>query len=308
MNQIFAAAFPVFAIMLVGLWVGRINFLGPHAPLAINKFVFYISLPCLLFNITSKASPSDLLNLDLIGILLLGSILSGVICIIILPFLKHKNLKKDIVFAMNSTLGNTAYMGIPILMGLFGPKGAVVGVMGTIILNAISAIGTIFLSCHGNYKEQSIFISFIKTFRSPFIIATIVGFCCSILKIQVPLPLENFASLLGSPTTACALFAVGLSLAKLRPKKKSITEASLISFVKIIICPLIVLALCPLFPNLDPIFKSSAVILAATPVGVTNYLIACENDCYTEESATAVFISTICSILTLLFFIQLVSG
>lgn len=309
MDNIFTAAFPVFSVILIGLVIGRINLLGPHAPLVINKFVFYITLPCLLFFITSQAAPADLLNIDFIALFTLGTIGSILFSICSLYYFKHDNLKEDLIFIMNGILGNTAYMGIPILLALLGPKGAVAAAMGTIMVNAtFSALAIIILNYIDNKKEGINPKDIFKIFSTPFISATIVGIFCSLLQIKIPLPFINFTELLGSPTTACALFGVGLTLAKLKPKKKTITEASVITIIKLVISPLIVIALAPLFPNIDPIWKTSVIILAATPVAVTNYIIACENDCFAEETATAVFLSTIGSVITLVLCIRFFTG
>ena len=49
MEPIFNVVLPVFAIILTGYACGRLGVLGPASSEAINKFVYFVALPVLLF-------------------------------------------------------------------------------------------------------------------------------------------------------------------------------------------------------------------------------------------------------------------
>ncbi|WP_454883110.1 AEC family transporter [Sphingomonas oryzagri] len=44
---------PIFALVLVGWLVRRIGALGPHATTELNRFVVYLALPALFFDIVA---------------------------------------------------------------------------------------------------------------------------------------------------------------------------------------------------------------------------------------------------------------
>src|ERR1700760_3051891 len=51
---------PIFALVLSGYLVGRFRFLGPSAASELNKFVVYLALPALLFQVIAQAQWSAL--------------------------------------------------------------------------------------------------------------------------------------------------------------------------------------------------------------------------------------------------------
>lgn len=308
MLQIINAILPVFGVIFVGYWAGKIDFLGKQAATVINRFIFYITLPALLFSTTAQASPEDILRLDFVLVFLIGSLLTlpfGILACWL--FLKKKSSEEVILHTMATTLGNTGYMGIPMLLSLFGNQGSVAAVIGTITVNSsLMTCGICALRIFSSHeKNQSRIKPFLEIFKMPFVLASILGMACSLLYLEVPQALINAASLLGSPTAGAALFAVGLSLSDLSLHKETMVEVAWLSVCKLVISPLLVLAICPLFPNLDPVWRNCAVLLAATPLATTVCVVSANFNTYVEESSSTVFISTLFSAITLPIFIIL---
>lgn len=52
-------------------------------------------------------------------------------------------------------------------------------------------------------------------------------------------------------------------------------------------------------PELDPVWRSVAVIAAAAPMGANVYLVAQRYETYLERSSTAVLLSTVLSVVTI---------
>ena len=63
MNGIFSALVTVFGIMFLGLFVERRRILAPTMALCLNQFVYWVSLPAMLFDqmcsipLTSETGP-----------------------------------------------------------------------------------------------------------------------------------------------------------------------------------------------------------------------------------------------------------
>ena len=50
------AVVPIFALVLVGWLVRRVGILGPQATTELNRFVVYLALPALLFDVIANAA------------------------------------------------------------------------------------------------------------------------------------------------------------------------------------------------------------------------------------------------------------
>lgn len=310
MLEIISAIIPIFSVIVAGFITGRLRFLDGSAATTLNRFIFYITLPALLFYTTATAKPEDILRYDFALIFLIGSLLTVAIGVLGAKiFFKKSDSKEVILHTLSVTLGNTGYMGIPMLISLFGSMGGVAAVIGTITVNMpLTAIGICALQFFCNKGTgKGWYVPFLDIVKMPFVFASFIGMCCALLEVEIPKTLLQTADLLGSPTMGAALFAVGLSLADLKLHKSTMIEVAWISFIKLLISPLLVLLVCPLFPEIDLLWKSCAVILAATPLASTVCVISANFDCYTAETSSTVFISTLLSALTLPLFIHLLS-
>ena len=311
MLQIINAILPVFGVIIAGYIVGKMRFLGRHAVAVLNKFIFYIALPALLFSTTATASREDILRFDFVAVFMLGSLLTIVVsAVVCLVFFKNKSPEEIIVHTMATTLGNTGYMGIPMLLSLFGNQGSIAAVIGSVTVNSFltscAICGLRIFSAEN--QGQSRIKPFLEIFKMPFVLASIAGMVCSLFSLEVPTALLNSVILLGSPTAGAALFAVGLTLSTLSLHKERLTEVVWVSVCKLVVSPLLVLAVCPLFPDLEPMWKSCAVLLAATPLASTVCVVSANFNIYVEESSSTVFISTLFSALTLPIFILILGG
>lgn len=83
MEPIFNVVLPVFAIILTGYACGRLGALGPASSEAINKFVYFVSLPVLLFYSMARVVPAQIFNWHYLGAFAAGSIIATVLGILL---------------------------------------------------------------------------------------------------------------------------------------------------------------------------------------------------------------------------------
>src|SRR5690606_8782982 len=67
MSTVINVALPVFAIILAGYGSGKVGLLGQASSEALNKFVYWIALPPLLFLAMARAPVAETLNWPFIG-------------------------------------------------------------------------------------------------------------------------------------------------------------------------------------------------------------------------------------------------
>jgi len=132
---------------------------------------------------------------------------------------------------------------------------------------------------------------------NPMVLSTLIGMFWSVLDLRTPGPVTTYLGILADALTPCALFAIGLGLS-IDGLRANIGRASLLLIVKLVIMPLIVYRL-SVYLGLDPLYTIAAVICAAVPTAKTVYILAGEYRCEEMMVASAISMTTLASILSL---------
>jgi predicted permease len=130
------------------------------------------------------------------------------------------------------------------------------------------------------------------------------GIIVSISGFRIPEAIDSVAKSIGTAAVPCALFSLGASLTCYRVTG-NITESLSIVTIKNIIHPVLVWLLVMYVFDVPDFWAKIAVSIAALPAGVMTYIFAQRYQVCQATSATAVFISTTISVITLsaLFFL-----
>ena len=121
-------------------------------------------------------------------------------------------------------------------------------------------------------------------------------FTWSATGIPIPVPMNEFLTILGGAATPGALFAIGASLALTRPDKLHI--AGWLSFCKLVLHPLFVAFAALWLFDVDPYKAGVVIATAALPVAGNVYILAQHYGVAAARVSTAILISTAVSILT----------
>jgi len=254
---------PVFGVILAGVLSRKTGLLGADTSEALNKFVFYVALPPLLFLSFARVPVDDIFNWPFINAYLLGTFLTlafSVVCAWL--FFAHRELPILTLHAMLSMFSNTVYLGIPLLILAYGPVGATPAIIVTLLSNLI------FLTIY-TWLGWSLYV-----------------------------PVENFLDLLGRGAGATALFAMGMSLYGFSVSAGAV-EIGWITFLKLVVHPLIVWLVVRYIFQLEQFWLETAVILAALPAGSLVFVVAQRYKVYVQRSAAAVVVTTAVSVVTM---------
>ena len=123
-----------------------------------------------------------------------------------------------------------------------------------------------------------------------------IGF--SLLGLRLPDSIDRFAAMLAGAAVPCALFSVGASLRAYRIVG-ALRPALVMVVLKLAVHPLAVWLLATLVFDVPPLWAKVVILLAALPVGVNVYVFAARYDAGQAESAAAIVISNVLSIVTL---------
>lgn len=300
---------PVFALIFAGWLVRRLGVMGPQAASELNRFVVYLALPALLFDIIARAKfseiwqPGFILSFGLSCVVLFGITLA-------LRWRKPRPLADASIDALASSYANTGYMGFPLALAVFGPSALTPTLIASIItVCAIFALAIVLIEI-GLQSERRISRLILKVAgslaRNPLLVAPVLGAIFPLTGTQIPLPFESFLKMLGNAASPCALVALGLFLAEKRPSGSAGSEwapAALIIALKLLLQPLVAWVLAvPVF-GLPPDLAEPAVLLAALPTGTGPFMLA---EFYRREAGVtskAIIGSTVLSVITITLYL-----
>lgn len=308
-NVIITVVFPLFGIMLAGYLSGRCGLFNEKANDVLSRFVFLIAMPALVFISLSRVPVGEFFNWPflaalgggMLAIFLLGSSVSR--------WGLESSLTTTGLHGLTAMFSSTAYIGLPIVLSLFGDEALVPGVIGAVITGALFMPMAVVLAevDRGSANGRVIVATAVAVVRSPPVLSTAAGLSVSALDVTIYAPLATFCDLLGGAFIPCSLFAAGLFLAH-HKVSTGVVEIGGLAFAKLMLHPLVTWLLAFRLLSMDPMYAAVAVIQAALPVGVPVFVLAQHYKTFVEGSSAVIVITTAMSVVTItgwLFFLEL---
>ena len=110
---------PIFALVFAGWAVRRIGVLGPHATSELNRFVVYLALPALLFDIVAHARFAEIWQPGFVAAFGLGC--GAIFAATLLLRARGGRPMADLAIdGLNAAYANTGFMGFPLALVLLG--------------------------------------------------------------------------------------------------------------------------------------------------------------------------------------------
>ncbi len=294
---------PVFALILAGVLARRSGVLGPHATRELNRFVVWLALPCLLFDIVAHARWADIWQPGFIGAFAGGSF--GVFVLTLAWRWRGRHLADAAIDGLNAGYANTGFIGFPLAAAVFGAS-ALTPTLIAAILTVCVLFGVAIILVEAGLQTEAhpariagkVALSLCK---NPLLVAPVVGALVPLTGFTVPAPAESFLKLLGGAASPCALVALGLFLADKREAGDQVPISGTIGLVasKLLLQPLLTWALAVFVCHLPVPLTAMCVVLAALPTGTGPFMVA---EFYQRESgmtARVILVSTILALVTL---------
>lgn len=299
-NDSITVVLPLITIMLTGYLAGRFRLLPENASKVISRFVFVVAMPAFIFISLARIPVADFFNWPFLAALGGGMLAIFVLGIIVARYAFPGSLTAHSLHALTAMFSSTAYIGLPLILIIFGEAGLVPGIIGAVITGAVFMPLTIILAeiDRGRAGRKVATALLVAVIRNPLLVATIAGLLTSASGVGVPVPVITFCELLGEAFIPCALFAAGLFISGCSVKGE-VKEISWLVFAKLILHPLITWWLAFYVIELDGILASIAVLQAALPSGVPVFVLAQHYETFVIRSSAIIVISTVLSILTL---------
>jgi len=308
MLDIFLKTRPFFALIGLGYGAGRTRFFSEEATAALTKFVFYFALSAMLFRFAATLSISQIFDTRLASAYLWGT-MAVYVLVTGVAFLRRQDLQTAAIEAQTACIGNTGFLGVPMLTLLLGQAAvAPIILMLTIDLIVFASLLVILVTAarEGRVSLRIFRQVAIGLVKNPMIVSISLGLLVSALKLPLPGPAEEFLSILGNAATPCALFAIGASLASKSAERLAVS--GWLSFAKLVLHPLFVAAGVYLFFPTTPFQATVAVSTAALPVAGNVFMLAQHYGIAPQRVSAAILLSTAASIVTVSLVIAMVTS
>ncbi|MES2144602.1 MAG: AEC family transporter [Pseudomonadota bacterium] len=298
MLAIFLKTLPFFAVIGLGYVAGRSRFFNPEATAYLTRFVFYFALSAMLFGFAANLSLASVFTWSFVFAYLLASLV--VWMIVAAVALWRGTTREEAVFeAHTGVIGNVGFLGIPMLSLLLGPAavGPVLLVL-AVDLIVFSSVLTMLMTGFrsGRVNLGTFRILTVGLLANPMIVSVGLGLGWGATGWTLPVPVNEFLTLLGAAATPCALFAIGASLAGRSAERVEV--AAWLSFAKLVLHPAAVaIAALLLFP-VEPYAAGVMIAAAALPVAGNVFILAQHYGVAPQRVSSAILISTAASILT----------
>ncbi|TJZ92284.1 AEC family transporter [Paracoccus gahaiensis] len=298
MLEILLKTLPFFGLIGLGWAAAAMRFFPPEGAAWLTRFVFYFALSAMLFRFAAGIDLGALFDLRFALAYLGGSAVVWAAGIAVARA-RGLGLAEAAMEAQCCMIGNTGFLGVPMLVVLLGERavGPVLMVL-TIDMLVFSTLITLIVhaSRHGGLRVAAVLPVLRGIAANPMILAMVAGLAWGGLALPMPAPLDEFLALLGAAATPGALFAIGASLAGRSLAR--LAPAGWLSFAKLGLHPLAV-GLAAWALRVDPFAAGVMVVAAGLPVAGNVYILAQHFGIAQQRVSTAILISTAASIVTL---------
>ena len=294
--EILAIVLPVFIVVVLGYGVKRSSLVDDSFLFQLNKLVYYLALPLLLFY---KIATADF------SVAFSGALVSGVAVVTFLGFLGSYGYAVFSgyspaargTFSQCAFRGNLAYIGLAIVFNAYGESGlASAGILlGFIVpvLNFFSIIALL-LPHQGRHIKPSLFLHQIAF--NPLIIASFVGIVWSFAGLSMPVVLDRALNIVTGMALPLALISIGASFS-LNKLKGDLIPTFIATGIKLVAMPLAAAALLVIL-GVRGQDLAIGVLFAGTPTATAAYIFTQQMKGDAELSGAIIMLTTLLSIIS----------
>lgn len=260
------ALLPDFALILLGAILRRALHLGDHFWIGLEKLVYYVLFPALLFAGLLKARIEWAATAPMLGVAaaaMAGAMLLGLggrlLPIAPMAFASQYQC----AFRFNS------YIGLAVAGTLYGVPGIVaMGIVIGFMVPPANVAAVWMLARHGETAVLG------ELLRNPLILATLAGLAANLVGMQLPTVAMTFLGRLAEAAIVLGLLAVGAGLRKVGAGgTASHVATGYFLVVKLLAMPALALSLIRWF-ELTGVHAGVALIFAALPTASSCYILA----------------------------------
>lgn len=293
---------PVFGLIAIGWAAARVRYVPEAAGPLLSDFAYKILIPALLFRAMATMAPPAQSPWLLAGAYGTGVVLVWLTATLATLVLLRRPAADAPAIAFATTFGNGLMLGIPLILSAFGPEAATpVAILVTCDTIMLWMLGTLHMELtlrgFGSGSLGSVARTVLDLVRNPIIAAVIIGTLWRWSGFALPGVIDTLITLLGGAAIPVSLTALGMTLARYEIKGQTPTLL-LITTLKLIAFPAVVLWLGLSVFGLTPIWAGVLAVFSTMPVGANAFVFASRYERAVGSVSAAVAITTVAAVFT----------
>lgn len=289
---------PIFAVLGFGMLLARRGIFDTNAASVLNRFVFYIGAPALLFSLLMSA-PLAAFEWQVLALYVASEIGIYAAGTALARYAFRREWRESLLLGMTACFVNHVFFVLPMARVLYGdaasaPIAAII-VVDTVLIFALTIVA-LELSAPGLPSGRKVLALLLK---HPMLQAIAAGLLVNLLGLPLHDGIETFVSFVGAAASPIALFALGIILVSTASPGLDKMALSIVG-LKVIVHPLLAWLLFSGAATLaNPAWTSTALLVAAGPCGAMPFVLGLQYKIDVTTIARAIGYSTLLSLLTL---------
>ena len=211
-NLIFSlnATVPIFLLMMLGLFFRKIGWIDEAFASKMNKFVFLVPLPALLFEDLATVDFAEVWDMKFVLFCFCATLVSIAAAAAVSFLWKDRTIQGEFIQA--SYRSSAALLGIAFIQNIYGNAGmAPLMIIGSVPLyNVMAVVVLSFFQPERKKLDRQVWINTLKGIvTNPIILGIVAGLLWSALRLPMPPILEKTVSNIGAVATPMGLMAMG---------------------------------------------------------------------------------------------------
>ncbi|MCG6944955.1 MAG: AEC family transporter [Deltaproteobacteria bacterium] len=305
MADILKTILPIFAIILLGWSLRRLDFMKEGFVKPANRLVYYVAIPAMIFREIAEAELVQHFSLVLVATTLVPLILVALIGLIVVRVIQLPKYRVG-SFLQCSFHGNLGYIGLAVAFYFLGNEGFTrASILAGFVMLLQNFLSVVALSRFNKEPEQKISTLSLarRVLLNPVIISAVAGMAFSLMRLDLPVILDRSLIILSGMALPLALLVIGTSIS-FEQMRQQLRLTALIGALKLLLLPASGLILFHLV-NLQRVEYIPALILLASPSATISYVMATEMAGDADMATAAISVTTLVSAVTFVLWLGL---
>lgn len=296
---------PLFFMMVLGYFLKYIKMYDQHTLDVMNKVVFKVFLPVLLFYNVYTTDLGTAVDIRLILYAASGVLILFFLLVLIVPRLEKENPKRGVLI-QGVFRSNFVIFGIPVATSIYGEGN--VGTTAMLIATIVPLFNVLAVISLEIFRDSQINVKKIAkgVITNPLIIAAVIGIIFLLIGIQLPSSVLSTVKDISKMATPLGLILLGASFS-FSDIKKYLNKTIIVTITKLIVVPAIMIPLSVFF-GFRGIALLTLTIIYGAPTGVSTFQMAKQMDGDSDLAAQLIVFTSFFCIITMFIWIYILKS
>lgn len=297
-SQLMETLLVLFAILFLGYVAGKCKIIDQRGQKTISAYIAKIASPLLIFSsVTSENLSGDKSQIIVVFFVGVGLYIIMPMVSRLLSVVFHVEARDRVIYEMMLVFSNAAFLAFPVLRAMYGDQAVFYAAIINISFNiCIYSYGVYRFMKAGDIGQSQISI---RRIINPGVIAATLAMIIYFFDIPIPNIVATFSSMVGETTISLSMFVIGVALSFVRIGEIfSESKIYLFCLLRLIILPIVSFYIMKLITD-DLLLIGVVTVIQTMPAATLTNVFSTQYGGNSQLAAKGVFVSTLCSIITI---------